>query len=68
MSAPAHRPHAHAPDVDPDEARAAIRRIVALALLALGIGLLAGAFSGIVLFVLGLATLAAYAAAHPHRS
>jgi hypothetical protein len=67
MPTPAHRPHARTREVNADEARAAVRRIVVLALLALGIGLLAGAFSGIVLFVAGLAALAAYAAAHPHH-
>jgi hypothetical protein len=49
-------------------ARSAVGRIAVLAALALALALLAGPFAGIVLFVAGLATLAAYAATHPHHA
>jgi hypothetical protein len=42
-----------------------VRRIGTLIALALLVGLQGGAFAGILLFVGGLAALAAYAAAHP---
>lgn len=66
-------PHGRLPSREParasaDDAQLAVRRIGALLALAFAVALLAGAFAGIVLFVAGLATLAAYAAAHrDHR-
>jgi hypothetical protein len=52
---------------DVPDAREAVRRIATLVALALLISLVVGPFAGIVLFVTGLAALAAHAAAHPHR-
>jgi Na+(H+)/acetate symporter ActP len=60
-------PHREPVRRDTDDAQLAVRRIGALAALALAVALLAGAFAGIVLFVAGLALLAAYAATHPHH-
>jgi hypothetical protein len=64
-------PHGRLPRREPapdHDAQLAVRRIATLVALALLISLLAGAFAGIVLFVAGLATLAAYAASHPHHT
>jgi hypothetical protein len=65
-------PHSRLPRREPvqrpaHDGQLAVRRIGILAALALTVALLAGAFAGIVLFVVGLATLAAYAATHPHH-
>ncbi len=65
-------PHGRFPRREParastEDAQLAVRRIGALLALALAVGLVAGAFAGIVLFVAGLASLAAYAAGHPHH-
>ena len=49
----------------PRDARSAVRRIATLMALAWLVALLSGPFGGILLFVCGLAALAAYAAAHP---
>ena len=63
---PARLPHGRLAPHE-DDAPAAARRIALLAALALALALVDGAFAGIVLFVAGLAALAAYAASHPHR-
>lgn len=68
MPQPAHHPAPRRPALDADALREAVRRLATLATLALLIWLIVGAFAGIVLFVAGLALLAAHAAAHPHRS
>lgn len=46
----------------------AARRVATLVSLALLVGMTAGAFAGILLFVGGLAALAAYAATHPDHA
>jgi hypothetical protein len=63
-------PHGRLPRREPapapdDGAQPAVRRIAALAAFAFALALLTGPFAGIVLFVAGLAALAAYAATHP---
>jgi hypothetical protein len=50
------------------EAWEPLRRLALLLAVALLVGELMGAFAGIVLFVVGLTALAAYAAARPQRS
>lgn len=61
-------PRSRSKPVVDEETRTAFRRIIVLAVLALGISLLLGAFAGILLFVAGLATFAAYAATHPDHT
>jgi len=61
-SGPGRNPH-HA-----DDARLAFRRIATLFAVALLISQIADTFAGILVFVVGLAAFAAYAAAHPNHS
>ncbi|HZV75923.1 MAG TPA: hypothetical protein VFF79_19610 [Conexibacter sp.] len=58
-------PH-RTPAAHGDDGRLAVRLIAILAGLALALWLLVGPFAGILLFVAGLAALAAWAATHPH--
>jgi hypothetical protein len=65
-------PHRRLPGSKPapaagGDAQLAVRRVATLVALALLLGLVAGPFAGILLFVAGLAALAAYAAAHSHH-
>jgi hypothetical protein len=66
ISPPRGRVRNSAPSAD-DDARSAVKRLLALGALALAVCFIIGAFAGIVLFVAGLAALAAHAAAHSHE-
>jgi hypothetical protein len=55
------------PAPTPEETWAAVRRLALLAATALLVAELTSAFAGILVSVVGLAALAAYAAARPHQ-
>ncbi|HET6447620.1 MAG TPA: hypothetical protein VFG31_00825 [Conexibacter sp.] len=56
------------PAPEPDEVLLALRRLALLAAVALLVALMASAFAGILVCVVGLAVLAAHAATHPHHT
>jgi hypothetical protein len=66
LSRPGPPPGPH-PHPTAGDAGLAIRRIATLLALALLISQLASTFAGVLVFVVGLTALAAYAAAHPHH-